>query len=236
MVEAAETQLCARIDADDVNHPERLERQVRFLVDHPDVVVCGTQMMRIDEAGAELGPYFRRPLRHGNLAAVSLTQCPLNHPSVMFRKEAVLQAGNYRDVKPLEDWDLWTRLALRGRLANLHEDLVRYRIHPRSVSSSTRNLNEQITEMLGGVAPDLYGLSAPELRSLRSCGGRRSKVGLILKAAHHLRKEFRVSALASPWFQLACAAWIAPSDWLARGLIRMTRFLAPFELADEQPR
>ena len=62
--------------------------------------------------------------------------CPINHPSVMMRRKAVLAVGGYRaEMMPAEDLDLWLRMGERGRLANLPDVITRYRVHESSVSA-----------------------------------------------------------------------------------------------------
>lgn len=128
------TALVARMDADDVSLPTRLERQVAFLATRPMVAVVGTAVQRISETGAA-GPEVRHPaawqaiargLRHGNCLA---------HPSVMMRRDAVMEVGGYREfLRHAEDYDLWTRVAERQELANLPDCLLRYRVHGGQVS------------------------------------------------------------------------------------------------------
>lgn len=138
MVSLARTPLCARIDGDDINEPHRLERQIALLDARPRVAVVGSAMRLIDPSG-ELLPETR-------LVAVDDAELrwrlrfhnPLCHPTVVFRREAALEAGNYRDLMPVEDIDLWLRLAQRHELANIAEPLVRYRVHAASVSAAHR--------------------------------------------------------------------------------------------------
>ena len=126
--------LVARMDADDVSLPPRLERQRAFLEAHPRVAVVGTALQLVSETGA-VGPEVRhatgqaaisRGLRRGNCLA---------HPTVMMRRGVVLAVGGYREfLRHAEDYDLWTRLVERHQLANLTECLLRYRVHGGQVS------------------------------------------------------------------------------------------------------
>ncbi|MEM6393903.1 MAG: glycosyltransferase [Planctomycetota bacterium] len=126
----------ARMDADDICLRRRLESQVAFLDAHPDVVMVGTQVERMDDRGR---PLMRSalPTTHAGLEAALLQgNCTVCHPSVVLRREAAERVGGYREAfYRTEDLDLWLRLAEVGQLANLEEVLLRYRVHGRSVTS-----------------------------------------------------------------------------------------------------
>lgn len=126
-IEMAQTDLIARMDVDDVALPERLAVQVEFMEQHPDIAVCGTAF-RVYETNESIRP----PQENDAIRARMLFASPFCHPSVIFRKKAVLAVGGYDvDCLQVEDYDLWLRLATRGmRLANLPQHLVRYRVHP----------------------------------------------------------------------------------------------------------
>lgn len=125
LIRTARTELCAAIDHDDVNLPERLELQVPFLLEHPQVAAVGSQLNLIDESGLPCG---RWTYKTDDAQARWMTRwkCELGQTSVLYRRSAVLAAGNYRDV-PIEDLDLWVRLAYVGEIRNLPEALVLYR-------------------------------------------------------------------------------------------------------------
>jgi len=123
--------LVARMDGDDICHPARLEKQVAFMVAHPDVSVCGTQLEVIDGNGRTLG-YRRYPTSHEAIISAMRRYSPLAQPSVIYRKAEILRVGDYQYTSYVsnEDYELWCRLATRGAVfANLDEALVRYRIH-----------------------------------------------------------------------------------------------------------
>lgn len=114
--------LLARLDADDVALPERLERQVAFLDRNPAVAVVGGGVIVIDENGSELerdGGPERVDLSRGN---------SLSHPTVTMRAEALRQVGGYR-LYPAEDFDLWLRIEEHHQLAALPEPVVKHRFH-----------------------------------------------------------------------------------------------------------
>lgn len=126
LVEQAETEFCARIDGDDVNHPERLQRQVSYMLEHPEVGVLGSQTEHIDEYGHPCSSSWHYPVSDAEIRWRTRWQASLCHPTVLFRRSAVLEAGNYRDFQ-IEDLDLWMRMSLSTEIHNLPEPLVKYR-------------------------------------------------------------------------------------------------------------
>ncbi len=129
--------LVARMDADDICRPNRLQQQVAFLENHPEMDVVGSQIEAIDGAGRRIGAR-RYPLSHEAIVAAMQRYNPLAHPAVMFRKDVVLEAGGYRyPERAAQDYELWCRLARAGRrFANLPEPLLQYRLHAGAVKVS----------------------------------------------------------------------------------------------------
>jgi glycosyltransferase involved in cell wall biosynthesis len=122
----------AVLDADDVWEPDRLEKQLAFLRDHPEVGVVASLIRIIDEAGRVCGARVF-PLRHEEIARALRRFNPICQSSVLMRTDLVREAGGYRLKEPtgVEDYELWCRLARRGvRFATYPEALVRYRLHP----------------------------------------------------------------------------------------------------------
>ncbi len=134
-VAEARYELVARMDADDIAHPDRLQKQLQFLHDNPAIDVIGSHLNIIDTVGKSRGSRLY-PLDHAAILRTMPFYSPLAHPTVVFRRSLVLQIGSYREVNP-EDYDLWSRLAGAGaRFANYSEPLLDYRIHPESFKSN----------------------------------------------------------------------------------------------------
>ncbi len=124
----ARAELVARMDSDDLSKRDRLGRQVAFMREHPEVAVLGSAYEIIDAEGRPLQKVqpptsdieIRRALLRGN---------PLCHPSVMFRRKVVLDAGGYLGGLHAEDYDLWVRLSNDpvNQFANLPEICLGYR-------------------------------------------------------------------------------------------------------------
>jgi len=111
----ARAPLVAMFDADDVAEPDRLEKQVRYFEQHPDIDVLGGQIRIIDADGHCLG-YRSFPLEHDRIIQAMHRLVPLSHPTVMLRTDVALAAGGYQftEYPVAEDYELWSRLAKRG--------------------------------------------------------------------------------------------------------------------------
>lgn len=128
--------LLARMDADDVAHPDRLLAQVEFLACHTPVAACGTAVRLFPESS--LGSGYRRYETWLNgltderqVLADLLVECPIAHPTLVIRKSVFRALGGYRDLDWPEDYDLVLRLHAAGmRAANLPRQLLDWRVHP----------------------------------------------------------------------------------------------------------
>lgn len=129
----------ARMDADDVSHPDRLARQLDFMERHPSVAVLGSAYELIDEAGNVHGT-VSPPENDGDIRRSLHYRNPICHPSVMLRKQAILQAGGYLGGQNAEDYDLWSRIALdpTWQFANIPDVLLSYNSEPGGASRRSR--------------------------------------------------------------------------------------------------
>jgi glycosyltransferase involved in cell wall biosynthesis len=124
IVAKAGAPLVARMDADDVAHPDRLRRQWNIMKGRPDVAVIGTLCNGIDASGREVRPRDRWRLVRRS------AYIPFPHGSVMFRREVFDRAGGYdEEVVRGEDQDLFSRMAAHGRVVTLSDVLYSYRYH-----------------------------------------------------------------------------------------------------------
>lgn len=130
----AQGQLIARMDADDLCHPIRLERQFTFLSQHPQIGFCGSWVKRF---GKDLNPQtYRRPVGPARVSAFSIFDNPIVHSSVMIRHNILTRLDScYRnEFVDAEDYDLWTRLLEFTQGDNIPEVLLDYRVHAQSVT------------------------------------------------------------------------------------------------------
>ncbi len=129
-LESCRGDLIARADGDDLYHPDRLMLQQRRMRADPDLTALSCGFRRIDDDGHPMGD--RRPLvGPEKIAFTTLFQSSLLHPGAMIRARALADVGGY-DTRfwTAQDSDLWARLIRKGgRLDNLPELLVDYRVH-----------------------------------------------------------------------------------------------------------
>lgn len=135
-LDACRAELVARMDADDVCAPARLRLQVQHLDEHPEVSVVGCLVRCFAARGLE-GGYTRyeawiNGLRsHDDMVREIFIESPLAHPSVVYRRAAIVGLGGYRDLGWPEDYDLWLRAARAGlRLDKVPEVLLSWRDEP----------------------------------------------------------------------------------------------------------
>lgn len=133
-----ETELYARMDADDVCMPERFAKQIHFLQRHPDVVMVGTHYRFLTDRGSS--PGMSVPQDHtAILQRISRGKAGLCHPSLMLRSRVAAQIGGYTIPGAGQDFDFFLRMSEQGQLANLPDILLGYRISPASTSFRRRD-------------------------------------------------------------------------------------------------
>ena len=137
----------ARIDADDISVPERLEKQVAFLDEHPDVAVVGSHIKCIGLNNEDLG-FWKDDIRHPDAASI-VEYLPFNNSipnsTVMIRRE-ILERYRYRSflTTAQEDWELWMRLASdKLTIEKIPEYFVKYRKHQESLTKKTPSLKRR---------------------------------------------------------------------------------------------
>ena len=133
--------LIARMDSDDKMLPTRLERQFAYMQTHPDVAFLGTQSQGFELGTERAYPPTRHPeqvtdeiIEHQRITSQIFF---LNHPTVMFRPEAVMNLGGYPTYRIAQDLALWLRAVKAGlKIHNLPTVELHYGLHPRQVSKS----------------------------------------------------------------------------------------------------
>ena len=128
-------QYIARMDCDDKSMSERLAKQIAFMETHLDVGILGTGFCIIDSKGKPSRKVVF-PLEHHSLCWDLCFYSPICHPSILIRKNVLLQVGGYDPEKlHVEDYDLWYRLSKKTKLANLPDILLYLRKHELNISS-----------------------------------------------------------------------------------------------------
>jgi len=141
--------ILARQDADDVSHPERLQRQRDFLGAHPEIGLVATGVVTQSDREPTAGwKRYERWMDEAHtpreIANALWVESPFAHPTVMMRREAYHAAGGYRNVGFPEDYDLWLRMNRASiRMAKLAERLYRWTDRP---DRASRTLPEYATQ------------------------------------------------------------------------------------------
>jgi glycosyltransferase involved in cell wall biosynthesis len=134
----------AKMDADDISHPMRFERQLAYFNAHPDVVICGSwaQIFGADDV------LIRTPVTHDEIKAGLLFLNVIFNPAVMFKSSIYHQFGlSYNEHFPvLEDYTLWLDAVDKVKFANVPEILLKYRVHNQNISVFKKNNQDMLND------------------------------------------------------------------------------------------
>ena len=153
-IEAASSAIIARMDADDLMHPHRLEKQYHYLVENPDIAMVGCQVSLFPEEIIQKG--FNEYIRWQNscitptdIADEIYVELPIANPSIMFRRDAVLSLGGYHDGPYPEDYDLQLRMVHSGhKMAKIPEVLLQWRESPGRLTRTDERYNRNAFDQL----------------------------------------------------------------------------------------
>lgn len=120
----------ARMDADDISRPNRFEKQVRYLEEHPDLDVLGGAIEEMDYDGKLNGKVIHYPLNHQQCFDFFATRNPLAHPAVMFRTSFFDRVSSYNALyKKNQDTELWYRAFKAGcKFGNISDVVLTFRV------------------------------------------------------------------------------------------------------------
>ena len=128
-VPACRNKLIARMDTDDIARSDRFEKQLHMFSKEPSLDICGSDIDEFEETPDKVVAKRTVPATHDEIVSYQKRRDAFNHMTVMFKKDAVLKAGNYESCPLMEDTYLWARMILNGaQCANISEPLVSARI------------------------------------------------------------------------------------------------------------
>lgn len=123
-------ELVARMDADDISLPERCEKELKEFGKHPELAICGCNIDEFEGKPENVLTSRVVPISNKEIKRMMRRRQAFNHPTVIYKKSAVLKEGGYIAIKRKEDFDLFSKMMAAGDLAeNLKESLYLYRVN-----------------------------------------------------------------------------------------------------------
>lgn len=161
-VKQAQGDYIARMDADDFSLPARLETQVGFLEENPQIDILGGAVVSFGTKSVFMSPC--NGMDDDQIKAELFFTSALCHPAVMIRKSFLRQYNlNYdENVNKGQDYDFWERCSIYGRFAILKEVVLYYRIHDNQITSQNKSEQVQTAEMVMKRRLDRIGLTPTE--------------------------------------------------------------------------
>lgn len=137
-LEMSQGKYIARMDADDIAHPNRLKMQLNFMLSQPECKLCGTRAIAINENGMETYK-LKRPYVAADIKVQHLFRNSFIHPTVMLDAEVAREFKYAANYEYAEDYYLFSQIALNYEVANLKEPLLYYRIHSENITSKKQH-------------------------------------------------------------------------------------------------
>jgi glycosyltransferase involved in cell wall biosynthesis len=138
----------ARMDADDWAYPRRFEKQLDFLDKNQEIVLCGTQGYWLKDINQNPTTGWEYPTDSEYIKYYLLFAATFGHSSVIFRGQSIANYNLRYDetITTCEDWELWVRISKIGKMANLPDYLMKYRILENSNHRSSEKINKHLEE------------------------------------------------------------------------------------------
>ena len=149
-ISKSKTNFIARQDYDDISEISRLEKQFNWFNLNKDFVICGTFAHNIDKHNNKIG-LTKNVLTYEKHKKYLEYKNTILHPSVMFKKDAIINVGGY-NIKYIcsQDYELWTRVIKKYKIANIPEFLINLRLHDKTTSTILAK-NQRICSFLIGL-------------------------------------------------------------------------------------
>lgn len=144
-IDLCSSPLIARMDADDISLPERLQKQWTFLNEHPEVAMVGSDIQIIDENNRHVKTVKKYCPPH-LIQSLLFFKCAFVHPSVLIRKDILIEFRYSADYIHAEDYFLWSQIVFKYPVASLPEVLIKYREHQQNVSAQYRQQQEDASK------------------------------------------------------------------------------------------
>ena len=141
----AGTDIIVKMDSDDIAMPDRCEKQVRYLHEHPAADMVGAYIEEFDSDSGDIIAERRTPVTDSEIRKYARRRNPFNNQTLCYRRAAAVRAGGYTTVRRCEDYEFVVRMLMNGSHgANIPETLVRYRVTKNNLTRR-RNVNNTIS-------------------------------------------------------------------------------------------
>lgn len=148
LIALANGKYIARMDADDISLPKRIEEQVKVLEKNNNrIVMCGCNVIHIDESDRKIAKTIL-PVTKKQIQVMKSFRTPFYHPSVMIKVAVLKQYKYLREFQYAEDYELWLRILHNYEAVNLRKRLLKYRIHSQQISKTKTLRQIQIMEKI----------------------------------------------------------------------------------------
>lgn len=118
-----------RMDSDDISNKFRFEKQIKFIIENPEIDVIGTNIFEFHTNTDEQMMIRMVPEKHKDIVRLAKKRNPMNHVTVCIKKSSLEKCGGYESLLLLEDYYLWLKMIVSGcTLANINEPLVYVRV------------------------------------------------------------------------------------------------------------
>ncbi len=127
-------ELVARADSDDICKPDRFEKQIKLMHEHPEYGMISSWVDEFLETPGDLQTKRKVPEHPNAVYKYAKSRCPVNHPAVLYRKSIVMNVGGYQEDYFPEDYFLWIKMLYDGcEVYNIQESLVWFRFSPETI-------------------------------------------------------------------------------------------------------
>ncbi len=124
-VTLCKNELIARMDSDDISKKDRCEKELKKFMEDDTLSIVGSNILEFTETPEKADILRKVPELNEDIIKFSKKRCPFNHPSVMYKKSAVIESGNYRSVRHMQDYYLWVDMLTNNKKGyNIQEPLV----------------------------------------------------------------------------------------------------------------
>lgn len=145
-IDVCQSDFIARMDADDISHKSRIERQLSFIIDN-DIDILGCDINLINSNGKFLKT--RRYPKGKDIKKYIFFKNPFAHNTVIYKRESILKLRGYNSGFNTEDYDLWLRADRNNlKMENMNDILLDYRIHSESTQGNSLGYAEACGYML----------------------------------------------------------------------------------------